>query len=1064
MPRLKGINKVLVVGSGPIIIGQAAEFDYAGTQACKALKEEGIEVVLVNSNPATIMTDTDIADRVYIEPIAVDVIENIISKERPDGLIAGLGGQTGLNMAVELDEAGILKKYNVKLLGTKLDAIKRAEDRELFKSLMEEIGEPVPESVIVETLEDGLAFADKTGFPIIIRPAYTLGGTGGGLAETKEEFIEILKKGLSASRIHQALIERSVAGWKEIEYEVMRDNNDTVITICNMENIDPVGIHTGDSIVVAPCLTLRADECDMLKGASMRIIRALKIAGGCNVQFALNPKSKEYVVIEVNPRVSRSSALASKATGYPIAKITAKIAVGFNLHELPNYITKETKAAFEPAIDYVVLKVPTFPFDKFNSANRTLGTQMKATGEVMSIGRSFEFAFLKAMISLEGAGDGLRRKNLAILSKTEILEKLTKCEDDRILVVAEAFRKGITVEELNKLTAIDPFFLNKIKGLTDLEQRLTQEKLNKELLEECESVGFTDTEIEALSKVPGYIIDSIRRAHGLYPVYKRVDTCAGEFSAKTPYYYSSFDTDEENDISKNQKIIVIGSGPIRIGQGIEFDYCSVHAVWATQQEGFESIIINNNPETVSTDFDTADKLYFEPLYIEDVINIIRKEEPKGVIVQFGGQTAINLAPKLVERGVQILGTSMDSIDVAEDRERFEVLLKELGIPQPKGQAVNGVDEAKAVAKALGYPVLVRPSYVIGGRGMQVVHSEADLVDYVQGAAAYMNEHPALIDKYIDGIEVEVDAVSDGIDVLIPGIMEHIEHAGVHSGDSISVYPPQTISAGVIAKLEQYTAKIAKAIQVKGLMNIQFVVSGEEVYVIEVNPRASRTVPILSKITGIPMVKLAIKVILGEGLKDLGYGTGLLAERDIIAVKAPVFSFAKLTDVDPALAPEMKSTGEVLGIAKTYGKALYKAFRASGYTFAKSGTVFVKAKQPDAERLAPIMRKLQAKGFKIEIADTSISYFKNEGIEAISETVDGAIEKMRRDEYAMVINLPQDSKYGDSEGLNLRKMAVQYKISLFTCADTVEAYIKAMEAETDGGEIAYRTIVEYFSTI
>ena len=1062
MPKLKGINKVLVIGSGPIIIGQAAEFDYAGTQACKALKEEGIEVVLVNSNPATIMTDTDVADRVYIEPIAVDVIEDIIKKERPDGLIAGLGGQTGLNMAVELDEAGILKKYNVKLLGTKLEAIKRAEDRELFKALMEEIGEPVPESVIVETLEDGLAFADRTGFPIIIRPAYTLGGTGGGLADTREEFIEILAKGLSASRIHQALIERSVAGWKEIEYEVMRDNNDTVITICNMENIDPVGIHTGDSIVVAPCLTLRADECDMLKGAASRIIRALKIAGGCNVQFALNPNSKEYVVIEVNPRVSRSSALASKATGYPIAKITAKIAVGFNLHELPNYITKETKAAFEPAIDYVVLKVPTFPFDKFNYANRTLGTQMKATGEVMSIGRSFEFAFLKAMISLEGAGDGLRRKNLAELSKEEIMTRLNKCEDDRMLVVAEAFRKGVTVEEIQRLTAIDPIFLYKIKGITDLEGRLSTEKLDKELLEECESVGFTDFEIEALSKVPRYIIDSIRRAHGLYPVYKRVDTCAGEFSAKTPYYYSSFDTDEENDISKNQKIVVIGSGPIRIGQGIEFDYCSVHAVWATQQEGFESIIINNNPETVSTDFDTADKLYFEPLYIEDVINIIRKEEPKGVIVQFGGQTAINLAPKLVERGVQILGTSMDSIDVAEDRERFEVLLKELGIPQPKGQAVNGATEAKAVANELGYPVLVRPSYVIGGRGMQVVHSEADLVAYVQGAAAYMNEHPALIDKYIDGIEVEVDAVSDGKDVLIPGIMEHIEHAGVHSGDSISVYPPQTISAGVVAKLEEYTAKIAKALQVKGLMNIQFVVDGENVYVIEVNPRASRTVPILSKITGVPMVKMAIKIILGESLKDLGFGTGLLEEKDIIAVKAPVFSFAKLTEVDPALAPEMKSTGEVLGIAKTFGKALYKAFKASGYTFAEGGTVFIKAKKEDMEVLAPVAAKLREKGFMLEVSEGSAEYFKKEGIEIKEENFGNAIDKMRRDEYAMVINLPENNKGGDVEGLNIRKAAVQYRIPLFTCIDTAWAYLKAMDAKDGGETINYKTIDEYFS--
>ncbi len=1063
MPRQESIKKVLVIGSGPIIIGQAAEFDYAGTQACKSLKEEGIKVVLVNSNPATIMTDENMADQVYIQPLNLQALTYIIEKERPDGLLPTLGGQTGLNMAVELEEAGVLKKYGVNLLGTSLEAIQKAEDRESFKKLMEEINEPIPKSKIVCTLEEGLAFVQEIGFPVIIRPAYTLGGTGGGIVHDLKKFEEILNSGLMHSRIHQVLIEKSVAGWKEIEYEVMRDANDTCIIICNMENLDPVGVHTGDSIVVAPSQTLRDEEYHMLRSSAIKIIRSLKIEGGCNVQFALHPKSMEYIVIEVNPRVSRSSALASKAAGYPIAKIAAKIAIGLYLHEIPNYVTQKTKASFEPALDYIVTKIPKWPFDKFSYANRTLGTQMKATGEVMAIDRTFESSFLKAVISLEGKDTGLRRAELAVLSKDEVLQKLWVCDDQRIFTVAEALRREIEVETIHDITMIDPWFLHKIKHIVEVEQKLTKGPFSVELLKEAESMGFTDVEIQDLSKESINTLDTLRRAHGIYPVYKMVDTCAGEFESKTPYYYSTYEEEEENIISKREKIMVIGSGPIRIGQGIEFDYCSVHAAWAIQQSGCESIIINNNPETVSTDFDTADKLYFEPLYIEDVYNAIRKEMPRGVIVQFGGQTAINLAPKLLTRGVQILGTSVESIDVAEDRKLFERLLHELGIPQPKGSTVTNIEEAKETAKQIGYPVLVRPSYVIGGRAMQVVYNEEELCSYVEEAAALSSVHPILIDQYILGKEVEVDAISDGIDIVIPGIMEHIERAGVHSGDSISVYPPQTISTAVLDQLVVYTRKIAKALQVRGLMNIQFVVREEQVYVIEVNPRASRTVPILSKVTQVPMVHLAVKVILGETLKELGCGTGLLPNTRLIAVKAPVFSFQKLHDVDVALTPEMKSTGEVLGLDTEYDKAMLKALQGAGYHFPDPGKILVSISDKEKQGAVESLQKLQSLGFTFCATEGSAAYYADFGFDmevVQKQDIENIHMKMQQQDICMVINTPTVGKDPARKGFHIRNAGVQYKIPCFTCMDTVEAYLMAYGVLLKGESITYETLNYY----
>ncbi|HSA07006.1 MAG TPA: carbamoyl-phosphate synthase large subunit [Candidatus Gastranaerophilales bacterium] len=1066
MPKNENLKKILVIGSGPIIIGQAAEFDYAGTQACKALKEEGFDVVLVNSNPATIMTDDNIADHVYIQPLTVDALDYIIEKERPEGLLATLGGQTGLNLAVELNEAGILDKYNVKLLGTSLKAIKQAEDRESFKKLMQDIGEPIPPSDIVDNIEDGIKFAEKIGYPVIIRPAYTLGGTGGGIAENEKELKEIIYTGLLYSRINQVLLEKSVAGWKEIEYEVMRDANDTCIVVCNMENIDPVGVHTGDSIVVAPSQTLRDEEYHLLRTSSLNIIRALKIEGGCNVQFALNPENMDYVVIEVNPRVSRSSALASKAAGYPIAKIAAKIAVGFNLHEIPNYVTKKTKASFEPALDYVVTKIPKWPFDKFAYANRKLGTQMKATGEVMAIDRNFESSFLKAVISLEGKETGLRKEHLTMLSKDELMKKLEIVDDERIFTVAEALRKGISVKRINIITKIDKWFIKKINNIIDVENQLQTQSMTIELLKKAETMGFTDVEIQELSKESIEALDTLRRAHNLYPVYKMVDTCAAEFESATPYYYSTFEQEEENVISKKEKIIVLGSGPIRIGQGIEFDYCSVHATWAIREAGYESIIINNNPETVSTDFDTSDKLYFEPLYIEDVFNVIRKEMPKGVIVQFGGQTAINLAPKLLKRGVQILGTSVESINVAEDRNLFERLLTELQIPQPKGAAVTNLKDAVKVANGIGYPVLVRPSYVIGGRAMQVVHNDEGLTSYVKEAVALSSEHPILIDQYIEGTEVEVDAISDREDILIPGIMEHIERTGVHSGDSFCSYPTRTLSDKVIQKIITCTEKLAKALQVTGLMNIQYVVKDEEVYVIEVNPRASRTVPIISKITGVPMVKLAVQVITGEKIKDLGLGTGFLPHTNLFAVKAPVFSFQKLTNVDTAVTPEMKSTGEVLGVDSTYEKALAKAFLGAGYLFPEKGNIMISVKKADKEESLSIVRKFQELGFGIIATQLTSKFLREHGINPLEiDKFDEDIihEKIKNKQINIVINTPTIGKDVRRCGFKLRTYAEQYKVPCFTSLDTAKAYLLALETLKKEKKLTYDQIKTYMKT-
>lgn len=1062
MPKDTAIKKVLVIGSGPIVIGQAAEFDYAGTQACKALKEEGIQVVLVNSNPATIMTDDNIADQVYIQPITIEALDYIIDKERPDGILPTLGGQTGLNMAVELKEAGILEKYNVTLLGTSLETIKKAEDRESFRNLMIEIGEPIPQSKIIEDIEDGVAFSKVIGFPIIIRPAYTMGGLGGGIAHNEKELREFLHTGLMHSRIHQVLVERSVAGWKEIEYEVMRDANDTCIIICNMENMDPVGIHTGDSIVVAPSQTLTDNEYHMLRSSAVKIIKALEIEGGCNVQYALNPESKEYIVIEVNPRVSRSSALASKAAGYPIAKIAAKIAIGLHLHEIDNAVTKKTKASFEPALDYVVTKIPKWPFDKFDYANRTLGTAMKATGEVMAIDRTFESSLLKAVISLEGKETGLRKEHLEKLSKEQLLKMLSTVDDERIFVLAEAFRKEITIDTIHQKTGIDKWFLRKINHIIEVERKLENELLTKELLIEAESLGFTDIEIQALSCQTYEMVDTIRRAHGIYPVYKMVDTCAAEFESHTPYYYSSYEDEDENLITKEEKIMVIGSGPIRIGQGIEFDYCSVHAVWAIKELGYESIIVNNNPETVSTDFDISDKLYFEPLFIEDVLNIVRKERPKGVIVQFGGQTAINLAPKLVKKGVQVLGTSVDSIDVAEDRNRFDKLLAQLEIPRPKGGSISSIEEALTVANDIGYPVLIRPSYVIGGRAMMVVRNDEDLIQYLEEAASISTDYQVLIDEYIEGTEVEVDAISDGEDILIPGIMEHIERTGVHSGDSFCVYPPQNLTEAVMNQIMDYTHKIAKALEVIGLMNIQFVARDEKVYIIEVNPRASRTVPILSKVTKIPMVKLAMEVILGDKLNTLGYGTGLASAGSLIAVKAPVFSFIKLSDVDVALTPEMKSTGEVLGIDNNYDRALYKAFIGAGYTFSQGGQVLVSIQEESKNESLTNIRKLIDHGYSVLATSGTHEYLSKEGIKSslMDVSIEEVKEMMKSREINMIFNIPTKGKDVDRVGFKLRTYAQHIGIPCFTCMDTLSEYLRALAYKKKEQPISYETINYY----
>ena len=1049
MPKRIDIKKVLVIGSGPIVIGQAAEFDYSGTQACKSLKEEGIEVVLVNSNPATIMTDGDTADKIYIEPITLEFVKKIIRREKPDGLLPSLGGQTGLNIAVQLAEDGILDEMGIELLGTCLQSIKKAEDRELFKKTMQEIDEKVPYSTIVNNLEDAVEFINRVGFPIIIRPAYTLGGSGGGIAENMEDFRYICGKGLKLSLINQILLERSVAGWKEIEYEVMRDGADNCIIICNMENFDPVGVHTGDSIVVAPSQTLSDIEYQMLRTASIKIIRALEIRGGCNIQFALNPDSYEYVVIEVNPRVSRSSALASKATGYPIARVAAKIAIGLNLDEIRNSVTQNTFACFEPALDYVVTKVPRWPFDKFTAADRSLGTQMKATGEVMAIGRTFEESLLKAIDSLDiKLNYQLGLKLFDNKTKEELLDFLKHPRDERIFAIFKALQKGVTVDEIVGLTKIDSFFINKLNKIVKLAEEVTNAGiawLDYDLYIRAKKIGFGDSYIANLVNVPLDTVLDLRDKYPVKPVYKIVDTCAGEFEAVTPYYYSTYEERDDVIVSQNKKVLVIGSGPIRIGQGIEFDYCSVHSVRALRELGIESIIINNNPETVSTDFDTSDKLYFEPLTKECVLDIIKKEKPIGIIVQFGGQTAINLAETLHKEGVRILGTSVRSIDVAEDRDKFLKLLEELKIPIPKGSTALSVKQARVIANRIGFPVLVRPSYVLGGRAMEIVYNYEALEEYMNMAVGLSAKHPVLIDKYICGKEVEVDGICDGNEVLIPGIMEHIERAGVHSGDSIAIYPPQTLSKAVKDTIVDYTVKLAKALKTVGLFNIQFVLDkNDKVYVIEVNPRASRTIPIMSKITGIPMVNVATRIIMGETLEGLGYKPGLAKESSFVAVKAPVFSFSKLTTVDTFLGPEMKSTGEVMGVDRNYHGALYKALLASGLSVPSGGSVLLSVADRDKEECITLGEKLLKLGFKLMASEGTFNYLTKAGIQVEYIPNDKIFELLKSDKVTLVINTPTKGKIPARLGFLIRRTAMEYNTPCITSLDTTNAVLQVLE--------------------
>ena len=1065
MPKKPYLKKILIIGSGPIVIGQAAEFDYAGTQACKAIREEGIETILVNSNPATIMTDKGIADKVYMEPLTEEALEQILAKERPDGILAGFGGQTGLNLAMELESKGILKKYGVALLGVNRESIRRAEDREQFKKLMQEIKEPIPSSVIATSMEECYEFVKQEGFPVIIRPAYTLGGTGGGIAENKKELELLCVKGMENSAIGQILLEKSVAGWKEIEYEVIRDSRDNCIIICSMENLDPVGVHTGDSIVVAPTQTLRDAEYQMLRDASIKIIRNLEIEGGCNVQFALNPDTGEYIVIEVNPRVSRSSALASKAAGYPIAKIAAKIAIGYNLDELSNYVTQTTSACFEPTLDYVVVKFPKWPFDKFRTASRKLGTQMKATGEVMSIDRNFESALLKALTSIEIKCDGLHIPFVTGLDNDKLIEKLKACDDERIFCIAEAMRRELlTVEELYNITKIDRWFLKKIRGIIDLENRLQEGPLTKELVYEAESRGFTDTDIIELSGTTRDILQDIRVYNDIYPVYKMVDTCGGEFDAVTPYYYSCYDEEDESVRSPEEKILVIGSGPIRIGQGIEFDYCCVQGVWAIKDLGYEAIIMNNNPQTVSTDFDTSDKLYFESLHIDNVMNVIKRERPYGVIIQFGGQTSLNLAEKLDSRSINILGTSYSNIDLAEDREKFCELLDSLDIAVPEGVAVTNEEDAFTAVRKIGYPLVVRPSYVIGGRAMQVVYNDVELQRYLKEAVSLSTEHPVLIDQYIQGKEIEVDAIADGEDILIPGIMEHVERAGVHSGDSISVYPNYSLSEEVENTLADYTKRISKALNVVGLVNIQYAYDGKKIYVIEVNPRASRTVPILSKVTRVPMVKLAVAAMLGHKLRDSEYGTGLYRKTEEYAVKVPVFSSAKLTDMDIALGPEMKSTGEVLGIDKNLDKAMYKGFLGAGMSIPTSGNVFVTLKESEQNTYtADILKDYAESGFSLYATDDTIGFMKAHDIPVEPMDYDTAQKWIMNHEsdsdekISLVINIPVVANRKERESFPVRRKAIERGISVMTCMDTARVFLKAVKLKQKNTALEYNSL-------
>ncbi|MFC5773856.1 carbamoyl-phosphate synthase large subunit [Ectobacillus antri] len=1052
MPKRLDINTILVIGSGPIVIGQAAEFDYSGTQACQALKEEGYKVILVNSNPATIMTDTATADKVYIEPLTLEFVSRIIRKERPDAILPTLGGQTALNMAVELAKSGVLEECGTEILGTKLSAIERAEDRDLFRTLMQELNEPIPESVIIHTLEEAYTFVDKIGYPVIVRPAFTLGGTGGGICHNEEELVEIVSSGLKHSPVTQCLLEKSIAGFKEIEYEVMRDSNDNAIVVCNMENIDPVGVHTGDSIVVAPSQTLSDREYQMLRNTSLKIIRALGIEGGCNVQLALDTDSFQYYVIEVNPRVSRSSALASKATGYPIAKLAAKIAVGLTLDEIVNPVTKKTYACFEPALDYVVSKIPRWPFDKFESANRSLGTQMKATGEVMAIGRNLEESLLKAVRSLELGVYHLEMEHLKALDKETMEKRIAKADDERLFVVAEALRQGITKEEINAWSKMDFFFLQKIENIIRMEQRLAENKGCMETLEAAKKMGFSDRYISKAWGMSELEIYETRKLEQIVPVYKMVDTCAAEFESATPYYYSTYEEENESIVTNRKSVIVLGSGPIRIGQGIEFDYATVHSVWAIKEAGYEAIIINNNPETVSTDFSISDKLYFEPLTIEDVMHIIDLENPEGVIVQFGGQTAINLAAHLEARGVKILGTSLEDLDRAEDRDKFEATLTALGVPQPVGKTATTVEEAVIIADSIGYPVLVRPSYVLGGRAMEIVYHENELLHYMKNAVKVHAKHPVLIDRYMVGKEIEVDAISDGKDVYIPGIMEHIERAGVHSGDSIAVYPTQSLSQTIKNKIIEHTISLAKGLKIVGLLNIQFVVYKDDVYVLEVNPRSSRTVPFLSKITGVPMANLATKVILGATLEGLGYGTGYHPECKEVYVKAPVFSFAKLRSVDTTLGPEMKSTGEVMGKDLTLEKALYKGLVASGINIPTHGSVIVTVADKDKEEAIEIARRFHEIGYNILATDGTAKLLMQNGVPVqIVNKIDSEdynlLDIIRQGKAQFVINTLTKGKQPARDGFRIRRESVENGVACLTSLDTTKAILRVLESMT-----------------
>ena len=1051
MPRDLSIKKVLVIGSGPIVIGQAAEFDYAGTQACRSLKEEGLEVVLLNSNPATIMTDKDIADRVYIEPLTVEVVEQLILKEKPDSVLPTLGGQAGLNLAMELEEAGFLKANGVRLIGTTSETIKKAEDRLEFKATMEKIGEPVAASLVVENVDDGLAFANKIGYPVVLRPAYTLGGSGGGIAHDSQQLVEILENGLRLSRVGQVLVERCIAGWKEIEYEVMRDSAGNCITVCNMENIDPVGVHTGDSIVVAPSQTLGDKEYQMLRTSALNIISELNITGGCNVQYALNPDSFEYCVIEVNPRVSRSSALASKATGYPIAKVAAKIALGYTLDEIKNAITQKTYASFEPMLDYVVVKMPRLPFDKFISAKRTLTTQMKATGEVMSICNNFEGALMKAIRSLEQHVDSLMSYDFTDLSQDDLMEQLEIVDDMRIWRIAEAVRRGVDYDTIFRITKIDRWFIDKIAIIVEMENALKNEELTPELLKEAKRIEFPDNVIARLTGKSEREIHDMRHENGIVAAYKIVDTCAAEFAAETPYYYSVYGSENEvEETTGKKKVLVLGSGPIRIGQGIEFDFCSVHCTWAFAKEGFETIIVNNNPETVSTDFDIADKLYFEPLTPEDVESIVDIEKPDGAVVQFGGQTAIKLTEALMKMGVPILGTSAENVDKAEDRELFDEILEECQIPRPTGGTVFTAEEAKEVANRLGYPVLVRPSYVLGGQGMQIAINDNDIDQFIGIINRIAQDHPILVDKYLQGKEIEVDAVCDGTDILIPGIMEHIERAGIHSGDSISVYPAQSLTEGAKAKIAEYTRRLAKSLHVIGMINIQFIVCGEDdVYVIEVNPRSSRTVPYISKVTGIPIVPLATQVIIGKKIKELGYTPGLQPEADYVAVKMPVFSFEKIRGADISLGPEMKSTGECLGIAKTFDEALYKAFLGAGIKLPKFKNMIMTVRDEDQSEAVEIGRRFEAIGYHIFATSGTARALNAAGVKAtpvrkIEQESPNLLDLILGHKIDLVIDIPAQGAEHSKDGFVIRRNAIETGVNVLTAIDTAEALITSLE--------------------